>query len=91
MGDSKFHLYKLAVAIANNIATCLAPTCVASVNETQSADRREEQKRSRGRGSAREGRVGILTGYSAQEGEESGALNRGTGMCVLLTFLNMKH
>ena len=79
MGDSKFHLYKLAVAIANNIATCLAPTCVASVNETQSADRREEQKRSRGRGSAREGRVGILTGYSAQEGEESGALNTGTG------------
>ena len=79
MGASKFYLYKLAVAIANNIATCLAPTCVASVNETQSADKREEQKRSRGRGSALEGRVGILTGYSALEGEESGALNTGTG------------
>ena len=76
MGASKFHLYKLAVAIANNIA---ALTCVASENGTQSADKREAQKRLRGKGSAWEGRVGILTGYSAPEGEESGALNTGTG------------
>ena len=81
MGASKFHLYKLTVAIANNIATCLALTCVASVNGTQSADKQEERKRLRGKGSAWEGRVGILTGYSAPEGEESGALNTGTGMC----------
>ena len=53
---------------------------MACVNRTQSADRREEQERVSGRGSAQEGRVSILTGYSEPEGEESRALNRGTGM-----------
>ena len=43
------------------------------------ADTSEEQERSRERGSAQENRVGILTGCSVPEGEESTALNRGTG------------
>ena len=40
------------------------------VNGTQSAGRREEQERLRESGSAWEGRVGILMGYSAPEGEK---------------------
>ena len=47
MGVSKFYLYKLAVAIANNIATCLAPTCAASVNEHRVLTG-EKSKRDRG-------------------------------------------
>jgi len=56
MGASKFYLYKLAVAIANNIATCLAPTCVASVNEHRVLTG-EKSKRDQGE-EVQHGRVG---------------------------------